>query len=105
MPDGTFTISRTRVLDLDPADFRASLLDDARRAHLVPDPSTTLRSKPTAKSLRFDATRDGTPVGIVAFAVDPAKERIRVTVTHEKLATPDDGEQWKDHWAGWLATL
>lgn len=105
MPDGTFTVSRTRVLDLDAADFRAALLDGERRAELVPDVTTTLRSKATAKSLRFDATRAGDAVGIVAFALDPVKDRTRLTVTHEKLPTPDDGEQWKQTWADWLASL
>ncbi|WP_220224447.1 DUF4287 domain-containing protein [Microbacterium sp. JB110] len=105
MTDGTFTVSRTRVLDLDAADFRAALLDDARRGELIPDVATTLRSKSTAKSLRFDAAHDDEPVGIVAFALDPAKDRVRLTVTHEKLPTPDDGELWKARWADWLAGL
>lgn len=105
MPDGTFTISRTRVLDLDASDFRAALLDDALRADLIPNLATTLRSKATAKSLRFDVEQRGETVGIVAFALDAVKERIRLTVTHEKLATPDDGELWKAHWAAWLAAL
>lgn len=105
MPNGTFTISRTRVLDLDASAFRTALLDDARREDLLPDLATTLRSKATAKSLRFDAEQRGESVGIVAFAIDPVKDRVRLTVTHEKLATPDDGAQWKAHWAAWLAAL
>ncbi|NHI16310.1 hypothetical protein [Microbacterium excoecariae] len=101
MPDGTFTVSRSRTLDVDPERIRAALLDDARRSALLGEVETTLRSRPTAKSLRFAAVRAGEDLGVVAFAADRAGERTRLTVTHEKLLA-EGVEPWKAHWAAWL---
>ncbi|MFM9877222.1 MAG: hypothetical protein ACKVOG_05145 [Rhodoglobus sp.] len=103
MPDGTFTVSRTRILPPDAADLRTLILDDTARAELVPGYELTLRSKPESKSPRFTIAQDSEPLGTVAFAFDPApKDRLRVTVTHEKLETIDLGEHWKEFWSEWL---
>lgn len=49
---------------------------------------------------------DGDPSGIVQFATEPAGDgRVRLTVTHEKLGSPDAGEHWRSFWGEWLATL
>lgn len=101
MPDGTFSVSRTRTLTLDVDAFRARLLDDAERRELL-GLATTLRSKPGAKSLRF-ALDDGP--GIVAFACDPAGERTRLTVTHERLPDEQAAADWKQRWADWIAAI
>lgn len=107
MPDGTFTVSRSRTLDLDPADFREVLLDDAARADLIPGPTTTLRSKPTAKALRFTVSdaETGDAAGTALFSLEPVKDRIRLTVSHEKLPSLQAGEIWKAFWADWLDDL
>ncbi|MDJ0335748.1 hypothetical protein QMG83_10980 [Salinibacterium sp. G-O1] len=103
MKDGTFTVSRTRLLPADATDLRALLLDDADRAELLPGYELTLRSKPESKSLRFTFAQDAEPLGVVMFAFDPApKQRIRLTVTHEKLDSIDLGEHWKEFWSEWL---
>lgn len=102
MPDGTFTISRGRTIDLSVDEVRAMLLDDEARATALGDIETTLRSKAEAKNLRFAARQGGDDVGIVAFTADPAGERTKLTVTHERIATPEDGERWKAHWAAWF---
>lgn len=103
MPDGTFTISRTRILPQDVADVRALLLDDTDRAELVPGYELTLRSKPESKALRFALAQNDEALGMVMFAFDSApKDRLRLTVTHEKLASIDLGEHWKEFWSGWL---
>ncbi len=103
MKDGTFTVSRTRILPVDAAALRALLLDDTDRAELVPGYELTLRSKPESKSLRFSFAQDGESLGSVTFAFDPApKERLRLTVTHEKLSSIELGELWKEFWSEWL---
>lgn len=103
MPDGTFTVSRTRILSPDAADVRALLLSDTDRAELVPGYQLTLRSKPESKALRFTFAQDGEDLGTVMFAFDSApQERVRLTVTHEKLSSIDLGEHWKEFWSDWL---
>ena len=103
MPDGTFTVSRTRIVAADTAVLRAMLLDDADRVELIPRFDLALRSKPESKALRFSFAQDGEPLGIVAFTFDSApKDRARVTVTHEKLDSLDLGEHWKEFWSEWL---
>lgn len=103
MPDGTFTVSRTRILPVDAADLRDLLLDDAARAELVPGFDLTLRSKPESKSPRFSFAQDGESLGAVSFSFDSApKDRMKVTVTHEKLDSVDLGEHWKAFWSEWF---
>lgn len=99
--DGTFTASASRTVDVDPDALRADLLDDARRAALLPDVTTTLRSRPTAKSVRL-----GVADGIVLIGLEPRPDgRVRVTVAHERLASPADVERWRGHWSAWLDEL
>ncbi len=107
MPDGTFTVSRSRTLDLDAEAFRETLLDDDARADLLPGLATTLRSKPTAKALRFAVTdaESGDAAGSILFSLDPARDRVRLTVSHEKLPALAAGEVWKGFWADWLDAL
>lgn len=106
MPDGTFSVSRSRILRIDAPVFRAMLLDDADRADLLPGFDLGLRSKPASKSLRFSFARDGESIGIVMFSLDVAPgDRLRVTVTHEKLDSVETGEHWKGFWSEWLAAI
>ncbi|WP_207453637.1 hypothetical protein [Desertivibrio insolitus] len=104
MPDGTFSVSRSRVVSIDSDALKALLLDDASRADLLPGFGTTLRSKPTSKWPRFGLARDGEPVGILTFTFDrtPAG-RTRLVLTHEKIASPEEAELWKQYWSDWLA--
>lgn len=106
MPDGTFTVSRSRVIALPPAELRALLLDDAARNDLLPDFTVTLLSRPDAKAPRFAFARGGEALGQVSFATDEASAaRTRLTVTHAKLPTFDEGELWKEFWSEWLEAL
>jgi hypothetical protein len=102
MPDGTFSVSRSRTLDVPAADLRAILLDDERRSALLGGMTTVLASKPEAKSLRFHARSGEEEAGILSFAPVPTGERTKLTVTHEKLASPEEAERWKSHWGTWL---
>jgi hypothetical protein len=106
MPDGTFSVSRSRVLELSVELLRAALLDDAGRADLFPGIDTVLRSKPASKALRFAASQAGESLGSLLFSADPLPDgRLRVTVTHDKLPGVDEGEAWKQFWADWLAAV
>jgi hypothetical protein len=105
MPDGTFSVSRSRTVALSSTVLRELLLDDADRANLLPGFETVLRSKPSSKSLRFRISRDGEALGVVMFSMDEVGERVRVAVTHEKIATFDDGEVWKAFWEEWLGVV
>lgn len=107
MKDGTFTISRSRSMDLDPEEFRHALFEDDARAELLPGLSSTLRSKPTTKAPKFSLSdaRSGDDLGILQFRVDTYGSRPKLVVTHEKLPTPEAGEHWKDYWAAWLEDL
>lgn len=126
MPDGTFTVSRTRLLDVDRDALRARFLDDAERAALFPGFALALRSKPASKSLRFGLTEHSEPAGtpdaaaaanptdaavgadrgVLMLTVDPAPgDRVRLTVTHEKLPAFTELDSWKSRWSAWLDTL
>jgi len=103
MPDGTFTVSRSRVIAMTPAELRALLLDDASRSDLLPDFAVTLLSRPDAKTPRFAFVRGGETLGQISFATDAASAaRTRLTVTHTKLPGHDEGELWKEFWGEWL---
>jgi len=104
MPDGSFSVSRTRVLALDRDELRGRLLDDAARADLFPGVDLVLRSKPTSKALRFTLARDGEPLGSLLVSADLLPDgRLRLGVTHDKLESFDAGERFKLFWAEWLA--
>lgn len=107
MPDGTFTVSRSRTLAADGAATRALLLDDIRRAALLPGLTSTLRSSAEAKQLRFDLcdAADGAQAGVVGFTLDPAKTGVKLVVTHEKLTSAAAGDVFKRFWGDWLAAL
>jgi hypothetical protein len=106
MPDGTFSVSRSRVLGLSADRLRAILLDNLGRTELFPGLDTVLRSQPTSKALRFAAARGGEPLGSLLFSADPQPEgRLRLTVTHDKLTGSAEAGRWKQFWADWLAAV
>lgn len=104
-PDGTFSVSRSRLLDVDRDALRALLDDDAGRAGLVPGLTLTPRSRAGAKSPRFGVSDDDGAHGVAMFSLDPAGSRLRLTVTHERLGTAAEAALWKEFWADWLAAL
>jgi len=106
MPDGTFTVSRSRVIAQPATSVRSMLLDDNSRTELLPGFTVTLLSRPGVKTPRFDFARGSDSLGVVAFATDTAStHRTRLTVTHAKLASLDEGELWKEFWSEWLDAL
>lgn len=105
MPDGTFTVNRSRTLsadvDVDRATLRALLLDDDEREALFPSMDSSLRSSATAKTLRI-----GLPEGVAQIAVEERDDgRVRVAVQHQGLPTPGGVEPWRTFWTDWLTAL
>ena len=106
MPDGTFTISRSRVIALPPTELRALLFDDDARVDLLPDFEVSRLSRPEVKTPRFGFARESESLGQLTFATDPAPpDRTRLTVTHSKLPSHTEGELWKEFWSEWLDAL
>lgn len=107
MPDGTFTVSRSRTMDIDIAQFRAALWDDQARSDLLPGFAVTPRSRAGTKAPRFALAggQDGQDLGVVQFAIETLRGRVKIVVTHEKLPTPTEAEAWKEFWADWLVAL
>jgi hypothetical protein len=106
MADGTFRASRSRTLDASVDQLRRLLLDDEDRTALFPGMVATLRSRPSTKALRVGlADPGGEAHGVVLFSFDPAGERVRLTVTHDKLPTAAAAAVWKEFWGDWLDAL
>jgi hypothetical protein len=104
--DGTFTISRSRILPQTAADARRMILDDDRRAGLLVGFELPRVSKEGAVSPRFELCRDGQSLGQVQVSIAAAAgDRTSVTVTHSRLASVEDGERWKQFWSSWLHRL
>ncbi len=101
MTDGTFSASRSKTLDIDLAVLREMLLDDEARRELIVGYETILRSKPTSKALRFAFDE-----GAALFSFDAATNgKIRITVSHEKLASSEAADRWRFYWTEWLDAL
>ncbi len=50
--------------------------------------------------------RVGMPEGLALFTLAPlADGRHRVTVSHSKLASPDEVVRWRAYWTDWLAAI
>ena len=99
--DGTFAAGKSKTVHVDAAELRRALLDDEGRGDLFPGVDTTLRSRPTSKDIRL-----GMGTGVVLMSIaDTGDGRAKVTVSHEKLATADEVDEWKFWWAEWLEAL
>lgn len=109
MPDGTFTVSRSKLLGADRETVRARILEDGGPDTLVPGLALAPRSRPGVKRPRFALTESGPDGdldhGVLLLSTDAVDDRCRLTVTHEKIATSAEAEQWKKFWAEWLTTL
>jgi hypothetical protein len=104
--DGTFTISRSRILPLTPAEAQSTFLDDDQRARLLVGFEVPRLSRDGVVTPRFDLRRGGRSLGHVQFSAEAATDsRTSVTVTHSRLATADEGDHWKRFWSSWLNHL
>lgn len=99
--DGSFEVSASRTAELDADLLRSMLLDDDERVGLFPPHATTLRSRPSTKSLRI-----AMPEGTALFALRPVSaDRIQITVTHSALPSAEVAAVWREYWKEWLAGL
>ena len=100
-PDGTFSASKTRTVTVDANSLREMLLNNGDRADLFPGFETELRSRPSTKVLRI-AIGPGT----AQIAIDPqATGKVKVSIAHEKLSSPEAVEEWKNYWSEWLEAI
>jgi len=77
------------------------LLDGEDRADLFPGLETELRSRPGSKVIRI-----GIGPGTAQIALDTQDDgRVKITIAHDKLPTPDAVEEWKDYWSDWLEAV
>ncbi|WP_243226020.1 DUF4287 domain-containing protein [Microbacterium sp. CIAB417] len=102
MPDGTFTLSRSKTVDGDLDTIRDLWENDASRDAILPGLTTERLSRDGVKVPRFAARGDEGDVGVLSLALDAVKGRVRIVLTHERLADPRAVETWKAFWETWL---
>lgn len=105
MRDGTFTVTRSRTMDGDPAHLSSSWDEDAERDGILPGMQTRRLSRPGVKLPRFEISDDSGTHGVLSLTVEPVKDRVKVLVTHEKIPDLIGTERWKALWELWLDDL
>ncbi len=100
-PDGTFNVNRSRTVSVDGGALRSWLLEDDDRADLLPGLATELRSRPTSKGIRIAI---GSGVALISIG-EASGGRTKVTVQHQRLASPSEVEDWQGYWSEWLSAL
>lgn len=99
--DGTFTANKSATITTDHDALREMLLQETGRTDLFPGLDPELRSRPNSKNVRI-----GLEQGVAEINMAPKDDgRVTVTVAHAQLESPEDVEQWKGFWSGWLAAL
>lgn len=107
MPDGTFSVSRSKTLTAEPEKVRALLSDESTRADLLAEFTTQQRSAPTAKAPRYSllSADTGEDRGVLQWRLDSAPSGCRLVITHDKIPSVTAAEQWKEYWGRWLTEL
>ncbi|RJN31129.1 DUF4287 domain-containing protein [Nesterenkonia natronophila] len=107
MPDGTFSVSRSKTLGLEWVQLRELLANPQGRAALLPAMTSNERSRPGVRAPKFSLSDPdtGAALGVLQFRGEPANTGCRLVVTHEKLPGPDVAEAWKQFWSAWLEEL
>jgi hypothetical protein len=101
MADGSFTANKSATITTDHDALREMLLAADGRAALFPGLEAELRSRPASKNVRI-----GLAQGVAEISLAQRDDgRATVTVAHAKLDAPEDVEQWKGFWSGWLEAL
>jgi len=98
--DGTFTANKSKTVTVDASNLRAQLLNDDARATLFPTRNTVLLSSPDAKRIRLQVGP-----GAASIQLRQAERRVKVTVQHRGLPSPNAVDEWKAFWSAWLASL
>lgn len=100
-PDGTFTASTSRTAPVHAGWLRQRLLDQGWRDEQFAGHESELRSRPTAKAVRV-----AIGPGVAQFTMEPQPgDKVKVTITHERLPSPAAVEEWKRYWKEWLAAI
>ena len=105
MPDGTFTISRSRTIDADAALLRSVWDDDHERGQILPGLTTVRRSRAGVKVPRYTASDADGEVGTLTLAIEEVGGRARVVLTHDGITALREADGWKDFWSLWLDDL
>lgn len=107
MPDGTFSVSRSKSVSMDWSELRLLLDDPVARSAVLPRIDSTERSKPGVKAPKFSISdpETGTDLGVLQFRGDTTASGTRLVVTHEKLPHLHAAKAWKQFWAVWLEEL
>ena len=101
MPDGSFTVNKSKTVGLAVAVVRDALDDPAGYEDLFPGQGAELRSRPGTKALRIAFEE-----GVAILRVDAkGDERCRVAIEHQGLADAESVTQWKFFWHEWLEAL
>lgn len=100
-PDGTFTVNKTKTVEVDAELLKRTLLDDQHRGDVFPDQVTELRSRPESKVVRL---RIGPGLAQVALQ-NRDDGRTTVSIAHEGLPNLEDLEEWRFYWTEWLEAL
>ncbi|WP_402371628.1 hypothetical protein [Isoptericola rhizosphaerae] len=86
----------------------------AARRSLLPEPPPSGEVGPgwVSRPEVSDATikentgaQDPARHGVLTVSTDPVGQRTRMTLTHERLASPTAAEHWREYWGEWLAAL
>jgi len=100
-PDGSFTASKSRTVFADAVSLNRMLRNADDHKDLFPGHATEIRSRVSAKSVRFVIGN-----GTALLNVTPMQDgRSKVSVEHSKLATPEETERWRFFWGEWLEAL
>lgn len=105
MPDGSFSVSRSRTLDGEAEVLRAAWEDDDTRGRILPGVAAERRSRPGVKVPRFAVSDEDGDQGVVSLLVEEARDRVKVVLTHERIADLVTAERWKAFWELWLDDL
>ena len=107
MPDGTFTVSRSRTLTMRPDELRALVEEDDTRQALFTSMVATRLSREGVKSPRFSLTdaESGDVCGELLVGFYPASSGVKFTISHSKIPSFGATDAWKAFWSDWLDAL
>jgi hypothetical protein len=98
-----FEVSVSKTFPHDVHQLWTAFADDAARGAWQDPPVLSKRTAVEDKSIRFDHADDGSRVIVLLTPKSPAKTT--ATLTHERMAGPDDVEKMRAFWRAQLKSL
>jgi hypothetical protein len=98
-----FEVSVSKTLGVDAHRLWSAFADEGMRASWQVPPVLRIRTSVEDRSARFDHGDDRSRV--LVSVTPKALDRTTVTITHERLAGPDDVERMRAFWRAQLAAL